>query len=406
MISVDEAIARVLAESRPLGSAPCALDQALGLVLAEEIASDVDSPPFDKALMDGYAIISGDLASGQATLEVIEEIAAGETPTRLVTPGTAARIMTGAPIPEGADAVVMIERSKFLEPNRVELTDKPARSGQNIMLRAEAMRCGEVVMRAGTVLRPMEIGLLAEVGQATPLVHAVPRAAILSTGNELVAVDQIPGEGQIRNSNSSMLHAQCLRMGASATMLGIARDDEELLRESIGRGLDAADILLISGGVSAGKFDLAPKVLESLGAVNCFRQVFLKPGKPLWFGYFDGEQGRKLIFGLPGNPVSSLVCFELFVAPAIARLKGHAPAPRRRRMARLAEAWTQRGDRPTFHPGAAEVGSQDGLVVVSPLAWKGSADLRTLAKANCLICFPPGEMAYAAGEPIDTIELA
>lgn len=403
MLSVEEAVACVLAESRPLTPASCSLDQSLGLLLAEDVASDIDSPPFDKALMDGYAIVSGDLASGEATLDVIEEIAAGATPMQSLAPGKAARIMTGAPIPTGADAVVMIERSTPVEHGRVRLIDKPARAGQNILPRAASMRRGEMVLKKGAALRPMEIGLLAEVGRASVLVQRAPRCAIVSTGNELVPVDQTPSAAQIRNSNSAMLHAQCQRRDAIPTTLGIALDNDSSLREYFSRGLEF-DVLLISGGVSAGKFDLAPQVLESLGAVNCFRQVSLKPGKPLWFGYFEHTDRRTLVFGLPGNPVSSLVCFELFVAPAIAVLRGRPAAPRKTLSARLTTQWTHRGDRPTYHPASIEM-NEEGQASATPLHWKGSADLRTLANADCLICFPSGEQAYDAGDSIETVLL-
>jgi molybdopterin molybdotransferase len=405
MLSVDEALARVLSESRPLAPREIPLNDALGLVLAKNIFSDVDSPPFDKALMDGYAIVASDLAGGDATFEVIEEVAAGATPKKPLASGKATRMMTGAPIPTGADAVVMVERSTPVEEadNCVRLTDKPAKSGQNILHRAASMRVGDNVLEKGRTLRPMEIGLLAEVGQSMILAHPAPRCAVVSTGNELVAVDAVPATGQIRNSNSAMLHAQCLRAGAMPTCLGIALDNEGSLSDHFRRGLDA-DVLLISGGVSAGRFDLAPQVLESLGATNCFRQVSLKPGKPLWFGYLEHKDRRTLIFGLPGNPASSLVCFELFVAPAIARLKGHAPARRAKHAAMLASSWTNRSDRPTYHPGALTPNAA-GEQVATPLNWKGSADLRTLALADCLICFPPGEVTYAAGERVDVILL-
>lgn len=403
MQPVEAAIARVLAESRPLVPVLYPLDQSLGLVLAEDVASDVDSPPFDKALMDGYAIIASDLASGDATLEVIEEIAAGATPTKHLRSGQATRIMTGAPLPEGADAVVMIERSTMLENGCVKLVDKPAREGQNLLRRAASMRRGENVLKQGVVLRPMEIGLLAEVGRANVLAHRAPRCAIVSTGNELVPVEQVPAAGQIRNSNSSMLLAQCQRVGATANALGIALDHEASLRDAFQRGLEA-DVLLISGGVSAGKFDLAPQVLESLGAVNCFRQVFLKPGKPLWFGYFEHADRRTLVFGLPGNPVSSLVCFELFVVPAIAVLQGRGAAPRKTMPARLASSWNHRSDRPTYHP-ASLVTDEQGVVHAMPLNWKGSADLRTLSLADGLIVFPPGEVSYVEEDIVQIVPL-
>lgn len=404
MLSVDEATARVLDESRSLAAVEARLDKALGLVLAEAVASDVDSPPFDKALMDGYAIVASDLVSGEATLEVLEEIAAGATPTKEVSSGFATRIMTGAPMPRGADAVVMVERSSPIGATQVKLVDKPAKPGQNWMARATAMQRGEIVIKRGAVLRPMEIGLLAEVGKPTVSVFPTPTVSIVSTGNELVSIETQPGKGRIRNSNSSMLIAQCQRVGAVPSALGIALDEEESLETAFRRGFES-DILLISGGVSAGRFDLAPKVLESLGATNCFRQVFLKPGKPLWFGYLDRDGRRTLIFGLPGNPVSSLVCFELFVAPAIRRLQGHPPSPPAIRKVFLATPWTHRSDRPTYHPASIIYDAQRGEFLATPLNWKGSADLRTLSLADGLVCFPPGEVSYGAGESVGVILL-
>ena len=407
MLSVDEALALVVQQARRLPAATVALDAALGRSLAEDIVSDIDSPPHDKSIVDGYAIVAADLEQGEAELEVIEQVTAGEVPRKAISLGQATRIMTGAPLPVGANAVVMIERSELvgqrgLDPlagstalARVWLRDRPAKPGQNILRQAAALRKGDVVLRAGCLLQPAQIGLLAETGRGQVLVTPQARVAVLATGNELVAHAQMPGPGQIRNSNGPMLRALVARAGATSIDLGIGRDNHQELQRLITRGL-SADVLVVCGGVSAGVLDLAPGVFKALGVVEVFHKVRLKPGKPLWFGVLArGEGSRCLVFGLPGNPVSSFVCFELFVRAAIDRLGGQE-VPDRTVVARLNCEFTHRGDRPTYHP-ARLLGKQNELSV-TPLSWRGSADLRTLAEANSLILFAAGDRTYAPGE--------
>jgi molybdopterin molybdotransferase len=264
------------------------------------------------------------------------------------------------------------------------------------------MKRGDVVLRSGGVLTPAQIGLAAEVGRAMLSVVPRPRVAILSTGDELVPAGVVPSAGQIRNSNGPLLAALTTRAGGVPVELGIARDDRVDLRAKIAEGLKA-DALVLSGGVSAGVLDLVPSVLEELGVQQVFHKVNVKPGKPLWFGSFKANDGAvKSVFGLPGNPVSTLVCFELFVRPAIERLSDKAWLP-----ARETQEWTllndfvHNGDRPTYWPGIrlviAEGKFSSGVV---PLEWKGSGDLRTIAEADCLICFPAGDRRYAAGETV------
>lgn len=406
MLSVDEALQQVLGHARPLPAKECAVAQARGLVLAEDVASDIDSPPHDKSIVDGYAVVAADLAAGSAELDVLEEVTAGAVPTRDVSCGSATRIMTGAPIPAGADAVVMIEHTRLVAPaagrERVQISGKPPVVGQNIMRRAISMVRGQVVLRAGCELRAIEIGVLAEVGRSSISVVARPQLAILATGNELVPAEQTPQAGQIRNSNGPLLVAAAEAAGATALDLGIARDTAESLRESMARGLQS-DVLIISGGVSAGVLDLVPSVLAQLGVRQVFHKVNLKPGKPLWFGVLPAAAGDKLVFGLPGNPVSSLVCFELFVRPAIGRLAGRRHASLAEVEAELAVPHVHRGDRPTYHPARLE--SADGRNVIRPLRWQGSGDLRTLVEANSLACFPSGDREYRAGESIVALRL-
>ena len=404
MLSVEEALEQVLSHATPKQPTLRQTHAALGLVLAEDVASDVDSPPHDKSVVDGYAVVSTDLVQRPAELEVLEEITAGAVPKQRVVSGKATRIMTGASLPEGADAVVMIEHSQTVPASknlqRVQISCGTVTPGQNITRRAVCMARGQTILRSGAVLRPAEIGLLAEVGRSSVLVIDRPTAAILSTGNELVPASQIPGPGQIRNSNGPLLASAVQAAGATANELGIARDEREPLRQLVAAGLQS-DALVISGGVSAGVLDLVPSVLEELKVRQIFHKIRLKPGKPLWFGV--AENGC-LVFGLPGNPLSSFVCFELFVRPALARLAGRAGGGLEEVTAELACEQKHRGDRPTYQPAYLE--NVEGGLRVKPLKWQGSGDLRILAEANALACLPGGDREFRAGEVIRVLRLA
>ena len=329
MLSVEQALILVLAESRPRAAERISTAEALGLILAEDVASDVDSPPHDKSAVDGYAIRSEDLAAGLFELAVIEEVTAGCVPQKALAAGQATRVMTGAPIPVGADTMVMIERTETTGSGgseRVHIQEGAAgRRGQNIVPRATYLQRGAVTLRSGCEIRPIEIGILAEVGRSQIVAIPRPSVAVLPTGNELVGIRETPGPGQIRNSNGPLLLAAATRAGAQAIDLGIGRDDTAELERLIAEGLQA-DILVISGGVSTGVLDLVPGVLERLSVERVLYKVNMKPGKPLWFGVLRTAPTPRLVFGLPGNPVSSLVCFELFVRPAA----GAAVRPRRR----------------------------------------------------------------------------
>lgn len=407
MITVDEACRLVLENAQAAAPTQCAGFKALGCVLAQDIVATIDSPPHDKALMDGYAVRAEDVARPGATLTILEQLTAGQMPSRTVEIGTATRIMTGAPIPPGADAVVMFERTENLSPGeseaRVRFQDPAAVRGQNILRRGVSIRQGDTILRAGHVLRPLEIGLLAELGEMHALVYPSPSVAILATGNELVKGDDRPGPGQIRNSNGPMLECLVLESGGRPFDLGIARDEEEDLKHGIQAGLEH-DVLILSGGVSAGDLDLVPQVLVRLGVEEVFHKVKLKPGKPIWFGVRSCSDGRKkLVFGLPGNPVSSLVCFLLFVRPALERIAGRSQVDHRRRHATMAVDFPLKSDRPTFYPGRAV--DENGTWRVTPLNWRGSSDLAALAQANVLIYFPAGTTTVRADEPVTVYQL-
>jgi molybdopterin molybdotransferase len=389
MLSVAQALEIVLEQAKPLPPETAELTpQTLGLIVAEDVVSDIDMPPFDKAMMDGFALRTADLRDGQAELAIIEEIPAGKMPTLPIASGQAARIMTGAPMPTGADAVVMIERCELMG-HRVRVNDARLKPGQNILLHGREMRVGEAVLAAGARLRPQEFGLLATVGRTVVKVHPAPRVAIVSTGDEIVEPTVTPGPGQIRNSNGPMLTAQVCRAGGVPRFLGIARDEPSHLRALIAEGLQA-DVLILSGGVSAGKLDLVPGVLAELGVQALFHKVAMKPGKPILFGV----KPPRLVFGLPGNPVSSMVGFELFVRPAIRGLMALVPGPHLVK-ATLTKDYPYRTDRPTYHPARLQL-IETGWTV-EPVAWFGSPDLRGVLPTNAFLVLPEGDHAHRAG---------
>ncbi|MFO0968683.1 MAG: gephyrin-like molybdotransferase Glp [Gemmataceae bacterium] len=396
MVPVREAQTIILERVQPLPPRPFRLGAtALGLTCAEDVPSDRDSPPFDKALMDGYAVRAADLQSGRAELRVIEEVTAGQLPRHAVDPGSATRIMTGAPIPAGADTVVIVEKTRLADDGRVVLEDHPS-PGQNILPRGAEMRLGEKVIRAGTVMRPQEIGVLAAIGKAELQCHPRPLVTILSTGNEIVEVDRTPGPGQIRNGNGLMLLAQVQRGGGVPRSMLIVPDEKERLRLAVQQGLEAGDVVVLSGGVSAGKLDLVPGVLADAGVKTHIQKVFMKPGKPMHFGTFERKDGSFCYaFGLPGNPVSSLVCFELFVRPALRKMRGLIPGPCIV-SARLGADFAYRSDRPTYYPARLEL-SADGWNV-TPVPWSGSADLKSVLAANAFLVLPEGDKTHRAGE--------
>jgi molybdopterin molybdotransferase len=393
MLTIAEAFDRLLTTVRPLEAVSLPLAECLGLTLAEDVVSGIDSPPFDKSLMDGYAIRSADLNEGTATLQVVEVITAGTVPTKPVLAGQATQIMTGAPIPAGADQVVMVEHTERVG-DSVRVTPKGTKS--NIVLRGESVRSGSVVLTAGTKLNGSRIGALAELGFAHVLVHRRPTVAILATGDELVPIDQQPGPGQIRNSNESMLVAQVQAAGAIAVPLGVARDDRDDLRAKIARGLQS-DLLVLSGGVSAGTLDLVPSELTAAGVTEVFHKVEMKPGKPIWFG----SRPACYVFGLPGNPVSSLVCCELFVRTAIRRLMGEPASPPQSVPARLEHSYSARQDRPTYHPARLTWSSAGPVVTLVP--WHGSSDLCGTVAANAMALLPGDGREYQVGDLLETI---
>jgi molybdopterin molybdotransferase len=377
---------------RPGGIETASLPAASGRVLAEAIVADRDFPPFRRAMRDGYAVRAADLAQLPATLGVIAEIKAGAEPTE--TPpelhsGQAAAIMTGAPAPAGADAVVMVEYTS-LEGKRVRIT-RGVSSGDNIVPVGSEARKGQVLLEAGTPLGYSEIAAAASVGKNTIDVFRRPAVAILSTGDELVEVSERPGPTQIRNSNSYSLAAQVNQAGGKPHLLGIARDDAASLRRLIAQGVQA-DLLLLTGGVSMGKYDLVEQVLAEFGAQFFFTGAHIQPGKPIVFGLGQG----KYFFGLPGNPVSTMVTFELFAKPMVQALAGMRPTPLIFLHARLRSEIKTKTGLKRFLPG--RLSGEFEKCEVELARWNGSGDVAGTARANCYIVIPSDRERIASGE--------
>lgn len=407
MLTVAAALEKLVATVQPFGLWDIALDDSLGLVLGKDVGSPEDIPPFDKSLMDGYAVRSEDVSSGFASLRVTEIITAGRVPTRNIGVGEAAQIMTGAPVPDGADVVVKIEETSRDRDHVLIRTVVPPRAGTNIMLRGTSVSAGDCVLRAGLVLCAPHIGALAELGYAAIPTRRRPSVAVLATGDELVPVEVKPGPAQIRNSNASMLAAQIETAGGTPVRLGIARDDRDELRLKIQQGLQC-DILVLSGGVSAGTLDLVPTTLAEMGVTEVFHKVEMKPGKPIWFGILErrghlehGDSSPCYVFGLPGNPVSSLVCCELFVRTAVRRLMGVEPAVVRPNLAKLEHDYSTRPDRPTYHPARLTQGAS-GSLAVTLVPWHGSSDLCGTVAANGMAYLSGEARQYRAGDELET----
>ncbi len=399
MLTVEEALDAVRRHARPIPAIRETVARAVGCVLAEDVAADLDLPPFDKALVDGYAVRSIDLEGIDRWFQLGEVIAAGGVPTRALGSREAAAVMTGAPIPSGSDLVVMHERTRR-DVDRILIDEPTVRPDQNILRRGREMRAGDVVVTQGSIITPARVGVLASVGRSVVSVTR-PRVAILPTGDELVEPENVPGPGQIRNSNALMLQALALEEGATAVTLAIARDEPTKLAEALEGGLDA-DLLLITGGVSAGQRDLVPAALEAMGVRTVFHKIRLKPGKPLWFGVGParGERPGTLVFGLPGNPVSGLVGFLLFVRVALAIMAGKSEPGRRLFEGRLTRGFIHRGDRSTYHPARLIGGDarDGGDAWIETLDWSGSADLLTAARSDGFAVFLAGDREYLPGE--------
>ena len=402
MIPVADATRTVLAHATPRKPEVTPLTSStLKQVLAEDLRADIDGPPFAKALMDGFALRASDLPGGLGELPLTAEVAAGHDPMSDPPPGHATPISTGAPLPAGTDAVVKLELAEVIG-DRVKLADGGLVAGRNVFPQAGEYRAGDIVVAKGTVMGPVAFGLSAAVGRTAILTVPPARVAVLVTGDELVEANMKPRGGQIRNSNGPMLVALCVGAGALPRYLGIGRDDPAILASLVKEALLTADVLVMSGGASVGAHDHTQQVLESLGVTTHFHLVNMKPGKPVLFGTSQpGKDGRaRLVFGLPGNPVSAAVAFALFVRPALRQIAGLTPGPERHELP-LTCGLTTDNDRPTYQPARLTGGG----LAVGPLNWAGSADLRAVLPADCVIELPAGPVDWPAGAPVTVIEL-
>jgi molybdopterin molybdotransferase len=372
----------------PRVTASLSVWDALGFVLAEEVKTDREYPPFDRSTRDGYAVRAAEVAPA-ATLQCVAEIKAGDTVTQPLATGTCVQIMTGAAVPSGADAVVMIEHTNR-DGDSVRF-ERAAQPGQNIVPRGSEAKRGEIILSPGMRLGYAELALAAQVGATQLRCANKPRIAILSTGDEVVSIDQDPGAFQIRNSNSVSLAAQVRLAGGEPILLGNAADRIDDLREKISRGL-REDVLVLSGGVSMGKYDLVETVLKDLGAEFYFDAVAIRPGKPAVFG----KCGNAFVFGLPGNPVSTMVTFELFVVPAIDLLNGASARDLPLVEARLGAALNEKQGLTHFLP--ARVVWCGTSPEVRALPWQGSGDVAALAHANCFLVVAADRGQVTVGE--------
>jgi molybdopterin molybdotransferase len=392
--------ARLLVESHAGGLCPgrtemVPLADSAARVLAQDGIADRDIPPFPRATRDGYAVRAEDLSQVPSSLAVVGEVRAGSALELRVSCGQAAEIMTGAAVPAGADAVVMIEYATR-HAGSVEI-HRPVLRGENIVPAGAEARRGDVLLPAGTCLRPAAIGVAASVGMSEVRVFARPTVAILATGDELVEITARPGPTQIRNSNTYSLAAQVRAAGALPVLLPPAPDNPEALRLGIQEGL-RSDLLLIAGGVSAGRYDMVEEALSRFDAELLFTGVLIQPGRPLVFGRVPAGASASYFFGLPGNPVSTLVTFELFVRPMIEALAGATPSPLAFPKARLKHEVRAKPGLTRFLP--ASLTGHFERAEVSLVPWQGSGDMAAAARANCFLVVPPecerilpGEMA-------------
>ena len=363
------------------------LAAAEGRILAEEITADRDYPPFDRSARDGFAIRSGDTPGD---LRVAGEIRAGDVPSHVAGPGEAIEIMTGAPMPQGADAVIMVEHVAR-DGDRVVI-DREVKAGDNLTPRGTEAKRGAVLIERGRRIGFAEIALLAMVGKTCVSVYRQPRVAIVPTGDEIVDIETAPGDFQIRNSNAWSLAAQVKRANAIPVVMPIARDEYESTRGAIERAFAESDLVLLSGGVSAGKYDIVERVLADLGAKFFFDRVKIQPGQPVVFGV----AGEKFFFGLPGNPISTMVTFELFARAAIDRLSGLESAPLPLMRAKLAREFKHKGGLTRFLPALV---SDDGSTV-TPMSWHGSGDIPVVARANAFLVADADRESWNAGDDI------
>ena len=389
MISLDKAIRIVEQSVTALNSEErVSLSESLNRVLRHDVVSDINMPPFRKTAVDGYACRAADLDN---PLTVIEVIAAGTTPQKTIAQGTCSKIMTGAPIPNGADCVIPVEDTELLSDGTIRF--KGSKPKSNICELGEDIKIGESPLKKGTLIKPQHIAIMAALGCHSPIVSVRPRVSILPTGDELVEPTEIPQGSKIRNSNGHQLIAQVISAGAIPMYHGIVGDTEEVTEKAIARALAESDVVVLTGGVSMGDFDYVPRIMERLGVKILFDSIAVQPGKPTTFGV----AGNKLIFGLPGNPVSSFVQFELLVKPALLMMmQCNEPYARTYKLPLAIDYSRKRAERLGLFPVIVNDKGE-----VEPLEFHGSAHIFSLAKATGIAAIPLGVKELKKGELLD-----
>ena len=387
MISFEKALEIILDSARYLGNERVDFNESLGRVLAEDVISDVDMPPFDKAAMDGFACRREDL---DKELDVIETIPAGMIPEKSIGERQCARIMTGAMVPEGADTVIMVEQTEDIGHEKIRFT--AGKTSPNIAYRAEDVKEGDVMWNKGQPVKPSHIAVFSAVGFTDPLVARQPRVAILSTGDELVEPNEKPGPGKIRNSNAWQLMAQVTQAGSIPVYMGIVPDTKEDTDIAISKALAENDVVILTGGVSMGDFDFVPEIMRKNKVDIRFQKVAVKPGRPTVFGVTD----KSWIFGLPGNPVSSFINFEIFVKPLLYKLMGNDYKPIEMKLPMGVNFKRKKADRLEWVPVKINENAE-----VVPVSYHGSAHIHAVCLSNALMSVPVDKFEITKGELVN-----
>lgn len=388
MITYEEALQLIFSKIKHLPAVKVDITQAAGMISSEDIYSKIQMPPFNKSAMDGYAIKSRDVLKTPLKLKCVGIIQAGDSFDKKIKSGQCVKIMTGAPVPADADCVVMIEYTRELESGYVEILKVP-RKGEHVCIRGEDIRAGQKVLSRGTLLFASDISLLAAIGRCSVKVIRKPRVAILNTGNEIVPAGRKIGRNKIYNSNGPQLQALLNIDNIESNFLGIAKDEPDEMIAAVKKGI-ACDMLLISGGVSMGDYDLVPEILKSIGVKNVFHNVKIKPGKPLFFGI----RNNTAVFGVPGNPVSNFTAYQLFIRPAIRKMMGYSDCGPEFRKGIVTRQIHKKPGRKHLIP--ITISSKEGRYYITPLSGRGSADIFTLSRADGFM---------VAEENVNTIEM-
>jgi len=401
MISVAEAIQIVREKTHSLGSEKVDLPNALGRVLAHEIVADSDLPPFDRSQMDGYAVCAGDTTAAPVSLRIVGESAAGKGWHKRMEAGEAVRIMTGAPVPDGADSVQQVELTHELKDGTVVELLSAVEHGKSIVRRGEEIKAGETILQPGVTINAAMMAVLAAFGYAEVQVARRPRVAVAATGSELVGVNEQPGLDQIRDSNNYSISAYAELAGAVVQRLPLTRDETSLLKHQIAEAAKNCDVVVTSGGVSMGVYDVTKLALKELDAEIFFERVALRPGKPIVFARLPGGA---LFFGLPGNPVSVSVTFNLFTRTALLAMQGVNEPVLKQETAVLARAVKGTNDRESYLPAQLTT-NDDGELIAFPLKWGGSSDFVSFALTTALVIIPAGVKSMEAGSLVKAIRL-